>query len=128
VRRQLEREGLEAVATVLEAPLVAHPLALAGAPWYDEAALGALPDEGIELLLVDGPPGYGEGMALSRHPALPVFAERLADGALVVLDDAERPGEREILGRWERDQRFAFDRRPAERIAIGRRRASAEAG
>jgi predicted O-methyltransferase YrrM len=121
VRRALERDGLEDVATVIEAPLRPHPLSLDGAPWYDQDELGALPRDGVELLLVDGPPGYGAGMSRSRHPALPTLEGRLADGALVVLDDAERQGEREILDAWERDLEWRFDRRPAERIAIGRR-------
>ncbi len=127
VRRQLDREGLSNLARVVEAPLRSHPLALDGAPWYDEDALAEVPPNGIELLLVDGPPGYGEGMARSRYPALPVLAERLAPGALVVLDDAGREGEREILDRWEADQAFSFDRREAERIAIGRARMEAPA-
>ncbi len=121
VRRALERDGLGGVATVLEAPLEPHPSALSGAPWYAEDALEALPSAGVELLLVDGPPGYGEGMARSRYPALPVLGGRLADGALVVLDDAQREGELEILEAWERDEGFSFDRRHAERIAVGRR-------
>ena len=121
VRRTLERDGLEDVATVIEAPLRPHPLSLSGAPWYDDAALDSLPAEGIELLLVDGPPGYGEGMSRSRYPPLPALEARLAPGALVILDDAEREGEREVLDAWERELPWRFDRRPAERIAIGRR-------
>jgi predicted O-methyltransferase YrrM len=121
VRRALARDGLEDVATVIEAPLGPHPLSLEGAPWYDEDALAPLPREGIELLLVDGPPGYGEGMSRSRYPALPTLQSRLPPGALVVLDDAEREGEREILDAWERESEWRFERRSAERIAIGRR-------
>ena len=121
VRRALERDGLEDVATVIEAPLEPHALSIGGAPWYAEAAFAELPSDGIELLLVDGPPGYGDGMARSRHPALPALAERLAPGALVVLDDADREGESEILDRWEEELGWSFDRRRAERIAIGRR-------
>lgn len=121
VRRALERDGLEDVATVIEAPLEPHALSVGGAPWYAEAAFAELPSDGIELLLVDGPPGYGDGMARSRHPALPALAERLAPGALVVLDDADREGESEILDRWEEELGWSFDRRRAERIAIGRR-------
>jgi hypothetical protein len=121
VRGQLDRDGLGDVATVIEAELVPHPASLDGAPWYAERALAELPGDGIELLLVDGPPGYGEGMARSRYPALPALGPRLAPGALVVLDDADRPGEGEILDRWERDEGWTFDRRPDERIAIGRR-------
>ncbi|MGI9021102.1 MAG: class I SAM-dependent methyltransferase [Solirubrobacterales bacterium] len=121
VRRALERDGLSDIATVIDAPLAPHPAALEGAPWYSPQALQQAPAEGIELLLVDGPPGYGEGMERSRYPALPVLGDRLAPGALVVLDDAQRPGEAEILSAWEEAEGFAFDRRPAERIAIGRR-------
>jgi predicted O-methyltransferase YrrM len=121
VRSQLQREALDAVATVVEAPLRPHPLGRGGAPWYSESALDGLPAAGIELLLVDGPPGYGEGMAQSRYPALPLLAERLASGGLVVLDDAGRPGESEILDAWEAELPFRFDRREAERIAVGRR-------
>ena len=120
VSSQLEREGLERVARLVRAPLEPHPLALDRAPWYAAAMLADLPASGIELLLVDGPPGYGKGMARSRYPALPVLAERLAPGAVVVLDDAERPGEREIVERWQRELpgwRFAL--RAHAGIAVG---------
>lgn len=125
VRRALERDGLGSVAAVVEAPLRPHPRSLDGAPWYDEAALEAgLPGDGVELLLVDGPPGYGDGMERSRYPALPALAGRLAPGALVVLDDTGREGERAILDAWERELGWAFDRRTAERIAVGRQPSS----
>ena len=122
VRRELERDGLDSVATLVEAPLAPHPAALGNAPWYAPEALDALPESGIELLLVDGPPGYGEGMALSRYPALPVLADRLAPGALVALDDAERDGEREVLQRWERElPGWNFAVRGSSGLAIGAR-------
>lgn len=117
VRSQLQLEGLEA--RLVEAPL--EPAA-EGAPWYARAALAELPVEGIDLLLVDGPPGYGEGMECSRYPALPALAERLAPGALVVLDDAGREGEREVVARWARElPAWEFATSAAEGIAIGRR-------
>ena len=121
VRDALAREGLGSVARLAEGPLEPHELALEGAPWYSGQAVRELP-EAIDLLLVDGPPGYGEGMALSRYPALPVLAGRLATGALVVLDDADRDPEREIVERWSReggDWEFAV--LAAEGIAIGHR-------
>jgi predicted O-methyltransferase YrrM len=102
VRSQLEREGLADVARVVEAPLERHPLALEETPWYAAPALAELPAE-IDLLLVDGPPGYGEGMERSRYPALPALQERMAAEAVVFLDDATRPAEREILERWRND-------------------------
>ena len=37
---------------------------------------------------------------LARYPALPVLADRLAEGAYILLDDTERDDEQEILNRW----------------------------
>lgn len=122
VASQLEREGLGDFARLVEAPLVPHPLGLGGAPWYAEDAVDALPAAGTDLLLVDGPPGYGAGMERSRYPALPALADRLAPGALVILDDADRPGEREILERWEQElPEWRFGERPHAGIAVGSR-------
>ena len=64
----------------------------------------------IDVLLVDGPPAFEPGAGLSRYPALPALAERLAPDAVVVLDDIDRPGEREVLSAWERDTDFRFER------------------
>ncbi len=102
VRSQIEREGLTAAARLIEAPLERHSAALDDAPWYAAGAVAELPQE-IDLLLVDGPPGYGDGMGRSRYPALPALEKRLAPNAMVVLDDAGREGERAILEGWQRD-------------------------
>ncbi len=110
VGRQLALEDLGDVARLVEAPLEPTALSAEGAPWYADAALDQLPVSGIELLLIDGPPGYGPGMAQSRYPGLPNLIDRLAPGCLVILDDAARPGERAIITRWEAENpgwRFA---------------------
>lgn len=99
-RARLAAEGLDRLATVVEAPLEAHPLAQPGCRWYRREALSALPSSGIELLLVDGPPAGEPEAERSRYPALPELAPRLAAGATVILDDAERPGEAWTLARW----------------------------
>jgi hypothetical protein len=112
---QLEREGVGAGVVVIDATLRPHPAADEGLVWYDEAALGAgldaaLGGELIDLLVVDGPPAFAAGQDMSRYPALPVLRERLAPGATVVLDDIERPGEQEVLRRWEGEFGLVFDR------------------
>jgi predicted O-methyltransferase YrrM len=123
-RTQLERERLTDVARLAEAPLEPHPLAMDEAPWYAEAALAELPRPAtIDLLLVDGPPGYGEGMELSRYPALPALKEKLAPDAMVILDDAERAGEQAILERWSSEHpAWTFTTRD-QGIAVGVRSA-----
>jgi predicted O-methyltransferase YrrM len=119
VTEQLDREGLGSGVSVVHAPLVPNPRAEPGLSWYDEPALTdglqtALRGDPIDLLLVDGPPAYAVGMGQARYPALPVLLDRLAAGATVVLDDAERPGEQEVLRRWEDETGLTFDRRADE--------------
>ena len=81
--------------------------------WYDVDAFRDLNE--IDLLIVDGPPGsLGE---TARFPALHVLESRLAPDAVVILDDADRPGEQGIVRRWITDvsglhrEREIFNRR-----------------
>jgi predicted O-methyltransferase YrrM len=99
-RQLIERAGLSRFVTVEHAALV--PLQTDGMriEWYDPERFAALPDAGVDLLLVDGPPGAGQRLA--RYPALPELRRKLAAHAVVVLDDARRPDEQEILMRWQR--------------------------
>lgn len=98
-RGYLRRHGLEAFATVHTVPLVegdhGHGI------WYDTAALAGL-GGGVDLLVVDGPPTAGAS-PLARGPALDVMHDRLTPGARVLVDDAMRPGEQEVMARWQRD-------------------------
>jgi predicted O-methyltransferase YrrM len=126
VRELLDRDGLGKVATVIEAPLVPHPLSRAACGWYDPRAAGRLPTSGIELLLVDGPPAAEPGLGEARYPALPALAERLAPAALVALDDVDRPGEATVLAAWERETGYRFDRVGGTRLALGSRRAAGD--
>lgn len=121
VRSHLAAAGHAEIAQVALAPLEPHPLGRDGLAWYARHALNWLPRR-IDLLLVDGPPAFEPEFELSRYPALPALAERLVPDATVVLDDIDRRGELRILEAWERDCGFRFEVRPAERIAIGRRR------
>jgi len=95
-RAMLAAHGLNAVASVRHAPL--RELTANGKTyqWYDVDKLTDL--TGIDLLLVDGPPEATGPDA--RYPALSVLAKRLAGTATVVLDDANRPDERDAVRRW----------------------------
>jgi len=117
-RARLAREGVPGRVALIEAPLRPHPLAEPDCGWYDTAALATLP-HGVDLLLVDGPPGTLAASGEGRYPALPLLAPRLAPGALVVLDDIHRSGERGVLARWAQELAIEFELHPRERIAIG---------
>ena len=124
IEDRLDVAGLGGHAELLVAPLEHTDLALDQTTWYAAGTLALLRDEPIDALIVDGPPG-GPDRPLSRYPALPFFIDALGPNALVVLDDVTRPGEREILDRWESEFDSVFERRPDLRIAmaVGRRRA-----
>lgn len=98
-RRQLELHGLGAWATVLDAPLTLQAFGGATQVWYDSAKLPA--DAAIDMIVIDGPPQAVADAA--RYPAGPVLFPRMAPGAKVFLDDAERPGEQAALERWARE-------------------------
>lgn len=95
-REKIARAGLEGIVTICHAPLKdyeGYP-----APWYD---LDALPKDlgAIDLVLVDGPEG-GSRSPLARYGAFPALRERLADDALLLVDDGLRKGEKELVARW----------------------------
>jgi predicted O-methyltransferase YrrM len=95
-RDLLSLHQLEDWAEVIYAPLVDFSMDGWSGKWYDIAAL----EEGlvVDLLVVDGPPKATNSLA--RYPALPALRSRLAKGATVVLDDADRPDEEELVRRW----------------------------
>ncbi len=81
---------------VRHAPLTNLELGDEEFAWYDPECLADI--ERIDMLIVDGPPKVTGPHA--RYPALPILRERLADGALIVLDDTDRSSEQKIVDRW----------------------------
>lgn len=94
--RALKDAGLEDWATVLLVTL--DDVTVDGEPmtWYDIADEDLPPT--IDMLFVDGPPASTGPLA--RLPAMIRLHDRLADGALTILDDAHRPSESETIDRW----------------------------
>lgn len=95
-RAMVGEQGLQQHSRVVVAPLV--PIEVGGEEflWYDLAEV-ALPDE-IDLLFVDGPPG--KSGSLARYPAVPLLFDRLKQGGVILLDDANRAEEQSIVRRW----------------------------
>ncbi len=95
-RQLLRFHGLEDFATVYDAPLRELTLPGWSGRWYSSDVLRqGMP---IDMLVVDGPPWFvGE---LPRYPAVPVFHDALVPGAVVFLDDADRPEEQAIVSQW----------------------------
>jgi hypothetical protein len=66
----------------------------------------------FSLVVCDGPPKRTRG---GRFGLMPVLGDRLAAGCLILLDDAARPEEREVLGRWASDRALRSEVRGTER-------------
>jgi len=94
-RLDIARYELDEYSTVLHAPLVPYTIHGRDYQWYEIAPLTA---RDIDLLVIDGPPGFIQRH--SRYPALPLLHERLADGCTVFMDDAARPDEQELAAMW----------------------------
>jgi hypothetical protein len=118
VRRLVIDSGLQEVVTIVDASLAPAPVG--NLDWYDvDVVSGALSGYTYDLLLVDGPPAWMPGHELARLPALPVLARYSAASSTVVLDDADREGEREIVRAWERDSPVKFSLYVAQGVAVG---------
>jgi len=97
-REYLARYELDAFATVIDAPLEKRIINDVEYAWY---AIRGLPEASIDMLVIDGPPGFMQKH--SRLPALPVLFGQLSAHCTIFLDDAARQDEREIVGLWQRD-------------------------
>lgn len=96
-RNELRRHGLELHATVIDAPLVEVSVAGTQARWYEHSEVPS----GIDMLVIDGPPISTQPLA--RFPAVPLLLGRMSKSSHVILDDANRPDERECVERWIKD-------------------------
>jgi len=94
-RKQLEKFSLTRYGDVITAPLTVTQLDDVTFHWY---AVEQLPKEKIDLLVIDGPPGFIQKH--SRYPALPLLYEQLAEQCIIFLDDAAREDEKAIVKRW----------------------------
>ncbi|MEA3639823.1 MAG: class I SAM-dependent methyltransferase [Lamprobacter sp.] len=92
--QMLEKHNVENWASVLHSKLKKYE---SGELWYDDSVM---PEdlESIEMLVVDGPP---HNIApLARLPAFERLLPKMAEKVIVILDDAAREAETEIVKQW----------------------------
>jgi predicted O-methyltransferase YrrM len=103
---QLERHGLSEWGDVEYAPLQDYNLENKSWQWYDLKGFNG--DRKVDMLIIDGPPLETQGHA--RYPALPLLYDQLAEKAVIILDDAARTSESEIVDLWlKKYPEFSFD-------------------
>ncbi len=92
LHRDLSRLGAPAV------DLRCLPLVSYGAfDWYRRPLLP--PGTLFSLVVCDGPPGQTRG---GRYGLLEVMGDHLADECVILLDDAERESEQQVVHRWKK--------------------------
>ncbi|HEY4111756.1 class I SAM-dependent methyltransferase [Puia sp.] len=103
-------EGLEDHIGIVHAPLVPCCVATCHTDWYDTTVLEpVIGNRTFDMVLVDGPPAYEPPKMEARYPALPFVYNRLAARSILVLDDAEREGEKAVLARWTAEFPLRFN-------------------
>jgi predicted O-methyltransferase YrrM len=95
-RTLLREHSLDRFARVVTSPLKNVSLPAGRWQWYETSFIQELPP--IDLLIVDGPPAQLQPM--SRYPALPLIASKLSASATILVDDAGRQDERDMVRRW----------------------------
>ncbi|MDB4353660.1 class I SAM-dependent methyltransferase [bacterium] len=98
-RRHLLQAKLETYAKVVHAPLSGAPQKTSSTAWYDIPP-DSLGNEEIDMVIIDGPPAGTRDKRLARLPSLPVLHDHLSSSAVLFLDDANRPGECEVVEYW----------------------------
>ena len=91
-QQQLEDFVLTDCCDVIHAPLQDVQLEDKEFQWY---GLEDLSTARIDLLVIDGPPGFIQRH--SRYAALPLLYDRLSDRCVIFLDDAAREDEQETV-------------------------------
>jgi len=95
----IKTHGLELLAGVQFAPIESVKINDREYPWYSLKQFEKL--ESIDMLIVDGPPGVLS--PTSRFPALPILFKKLSPGACIIIDDARREGEKQIIELWKKE-------------------------
>lgn len=92
----LHEHHLSGYGTVYVADLVSIDIDGRQFIWYNPEVLHDITE--IDLLIVDGPPGHLNKMA--RYPAIPILLNKLKNGAIVLVDDYDRPDEKAMVREW----------------------------
>lgn len=96
-KRFLEVNGLQNVVNINYSRLIHYSFNGNSWEWYDRLQIDKIDSE-IDLLVVDGPPGYIQEN--SRFLALPILFDRLSKKSTIVLDDANRENEQHVIEGW----------------------------
>ncbi|MCW2258610.1 MULTISPECIES: class I SAM-dependent methyltransferase [Sphingobacterium] len=95
-RANIELNGIDKNCSVKVCPLVNVEVEGITYRWYDLKTIQKR--EGIDCLVIDGPPGSTQPLA--RYPAVPLLYNFFSDKMVIIMDDANRRDEQIIIDRW----------------------------
>lgn len=95
----IKNHGLDDFVEVIYAPLTNMTLKEETWRWYDISQIDIT--NSIDMLTVDGP--RADIQTNSRYPALAVFNKKLSNNAVIILDDAARQDEQNIVKMWKEE-------------------------
>jgi len=113
-RDLLERHGAGQNARVVVGDLVDYEVDGQMMKWYGEVPWEDF-REGIDVLIVDGPPQTVGPRA--RYPAVPLLRGWLGPNPLILMDDGNRSSERWIANRWAENLNGRLEYVPTSRGA-----------
>ena len=93
----IKEHNLNEYAEIISSPLISY--SDKNFQWYDINKIEKI--DSIDMLIIDGPPANSSKNA--RYPAIPLLIEKLNKGSIIVLDDANRKYEKQILTLWKKE-------------------------
>ncbi len=98
IKEYLENENLLQFVNIIKTDLKEIETSLGNVNWYDYNLIKkTIGDEKFDLIIVDGPPANTEKIKYSRFPALVNLTNNFAEDFCLILDDANRKGEQDII-------------------------------
>lgn len=108
---ELKKHNLESYAEVIYAPLKKHIFPISDLYsnyliWYNTESIISQIDS-VDLFIIDGPPSKVKN---ARFPALPIMFDKMKPGTIIILDDAKRKNEQEVIKLWQKEYNcFEYD-------------------
>jgi len=103
IQAQLKSEEAPNSVQIIHAPLLPCDISWDNKlEWFNQQILKDYLIDDFDMIIIDGPPACNENLQFSRYPALPFIWDKLKPEFVVILDDANRYGERKIIAQWEK--------------------------
>lgn len=103
-REQVKMHGLEEFCEVVHAPITTFTISGKTHKWYDVSKFD-FQKNSVDVLLVDGP--IEKLQKSARYPAYPIMKEFMAENAYIIVDDAKRMDEQNMVSEWMKEMNNA---------------------